>query len=236
VTNALPWSRSSRVSKALELANDIEQGISQGVLQSGDRLGTREEIRLRYAVATATVNEAVKLLDSRGLVIARPGPGGGLFVASPESRKQDGPMMLGAAWVGATMQDYHEARSLLEPTVVRHAAAYRRPADLLALDVIVERMRQTSEDPVAYARNNTGLHLRIAQMTRNAPLRSFYVTLIDFFQHQLDTDSSPAVVAAHNVEVHEHLVDAIRRGPGPWVDEAIHRHDVHRAGGAAEGT
>jgi DNA-binding FadR family transcriptional regulator len=225
------WPRSSRQSKALQLANHVEQDISEGVLRSGDRLGTKTELRERFGVAVATVNEAVKLLDSRGLVDARPGPGGGLFVAAPESRLNHGPMILGFAWADATMADYHEVRSALEPIIVRHAARTRTRADIAALTAILDRMEHHLEDSPSYASDNTALHLRIAKLTPNVPLRSTYVTLIDFFQHNVEATDLPPAVNARNLEVHRRLVDAIARGEGPWVEEAMHEHDENRAAG-----
>ena len=72
---------SSRLSRAEELARGIEDDIAAGVLSTGDRLGTKDDLRQRFNVAVATLNEAIKLLESRGLVEARSGPGGGVFVS-----------------------------------------------------------------------------------------------------------------------------------------------------------
>lgn len=225
------WPRSSRISKALRLANHIEQDISEGVLASGDRLGTKTELRERFNVAVATVNEAVKLLDSRGLVDAKPGPGGGLFVAAPAARMNHGPMMLGYAWADATMADYHEVRSALEPIIVRHAARERTAADIAVLTSIVDRMERHLDDAQRYAADNTALHLRIAKLTTNIPLRSTYVTLIDYFQHSLGATELPAGVNKTNVEIHRRLINAINRGEGPWLDEAMRHHDENRTSG-----
>jgi GntR family transcriptional repressor for pyruvate dehydrogenase complex len=225
------WPRSSRISKALRLANHIEQDISEGVLRSGDRLGTKTELRERFQVAVATVNEAVKLLDSRGLVDARPGPGGGLFVAAPAARLSHGPMMLGYAWADATMADYHEVRSALEPIIVRHAARERTQADIVSLTSILDRMERHLDDPEKYASDNTALHLRIAKLTTNIPLRSTYVTLIDYFQNSLGETVLPRAVNAKNVNVHRQLVAAIARGEGPWLEKALHLHDENRISG-----
>lgn len=225
------WPRSSRISKALRLANHIEQDISEGVLRSGDRLGTKTELRERFQVAVATVNEAVKLLDSRGLIDARPGPGGGLFVAAPAARMNHGPMILGYAWAEATMSDYHEVRSALEPIIVRHAAHNRTAADIASLRLILDRMAGHLDDSPRYAADNTALHLRIAKLTHNIPLRSTYVTLIDFFQHSLGASDLPPAVNAKNVEIHRVLVEAIARGEGPWLDKAMLHHDEHRTSG-----
>jgi GntR family transcriptional regulator, transcriptional repressor for pyruvate dehydrogenase complex len=225
------WPRSSRISKALRLANHIEQDISEGVLCSGDRLGTKTELRDRFQVAVATVNEAVKLLDSRGLIDARPGPGGGLFVAAPSARHNHGPMMLGFAWAEATMADYHEVRSALEPIIVRHAAHERTPADIASLQSILDRMERDLTDPEKYASDHTALHLRVAKMTPNVPLRSTYVTLVDYFQHSLVDSHLPPTISPKNVQVHGQLVAAIARGDGPWLDKAMQRHDEQRMAG-----
>jgi len=65
-----------RVSRAEAVARQLESEILGG-LEPGVRIGTKEDLRVRFGVAVATVNEAVRLLEMRGLIEARPGPGGG---------------------------------------------------------------------------------------------------------------------------------------------------------------
>ena len=223
-----PGLQSSRLSRAEALAREIESEISAGVLNTGDRLGTKDELRQRFTVAVATVNEAVKLLDARGLVEARPGPGGGVFVANPASRIRHGPMIMGFQWTEATMADYHEVRSALEPIIYRHAARDRTESDIRALRSILADMGAHLDQPLAYVRLNTAFHRRMATLSRNAPLRSLYVTLLDFFEKDLSGEDLPPVLNAENVEVHRQLVDAIESGEDKVVEAAILRHDNHR--------
>src|SRR4051812_45210697 len=70
------------------LAQWLERTIIDGSLEPGARLGTKEDLRRTYGVAVGTVNEALRILEARGLVRARPGPGGGLFVAAPVPQMQ----------------------------------------------------------------------------------------------------------------------------------------------------
>ena len=227
-TKSQPVLQSSRLSRAEALAREIEGDISAGVLNTGDRLGTKDELRQRFNVAVATVNEAVKLLDTRGLVEARPGPGGGVFVASPASRLRNGPMILGFQWTEATMADYHEVRGALEPIICRHAARDRTEPDIRALRSILADMAAHLDQPLAYVRLNTAFHRRIALLSRNAPLRSLYVTLLDFFENDLSGEDLPPVLNTENVDVHRELIDAIERGEKRAVEAAILRHDNHR--------
>ncbi|HEY3718019.1 MAG TPA: FCD domain-containing protein [Jatrophihabitantaceae bacterium] len=47
----------------------------------GSRLGSKDDLRVRCGVSVGTFDEAVRLVQARGLVAMRPGPGGGLFQA-----------------------------------------------------------------------------------------------------------------------------------------------------------
>src|SRR4051812_46758310 len=49
--------------------------------EPGDRLGTKDELRARCGVSVGTFNEALRLVQSPGVVTVRPGPGGGLFAS-----------------------------------------------------------------------------------------------------------------------------------------------------------
>ena len=225
---AEPLLMSSRLSRADELARAVEDDISAGVLGTGDRLGTKEDLRQRFNVAVATVNEAIKLLESRGLVEARSGPGGGVFVASPAARLRQGPLMMGFKWAETTMAEYQEVRGALEPLVCRQAARHHSPSDIRALHRIVDRMEANLRDPLAYGRLNTAFHRRIAKLSRNAPLRTLYVTLIDFFEHKLEQADLPDAVDPENVEIHRQLVEAIDAGHDGELEAAMRRHDANR--------
>ena len=59
----------ARVSRAALVARELEREIVDE-REPGERLGTKEELRKRFGVAVATVNEAIRLLETRGLVAA----------------------------------------------------------------------------------------------------------------------------------------------------------------------
>jgi DNA-binding FadR family transcriptional regulator len=139
-----------------------------------------------------------------------------------------GPVVMGFEWAGARVDDYHEVRSALEPVICRHAARHRTEADIRALRSILASMYAHLDEPRAYARYSAAFHRRIAKLTPNVPLRSMYLTLLDFFENDAVAADPPGAVHPASVDVHRQLVDAIERGDGPELEQAIRRHDSHR--------
>jgi DNA-binding FadR family transcriptional regulator len=110
-----------RTSRAELVAQEIEREIVAG-RAPGDRLGTKEDLRQRFGVAVATINEAVRLLETHGLVHARPGPGGGVFVSGASTRLTLRPVVLGFKTGETSYEECLELRDALEPAVAMYVA------------------------------------------------------------------------------------------------------------------
>jgi DNA-binding FadR family transcriptional regulator len=214
---------SARVSRAELVARELEREISAG-LKPGQRLGTKDDLRRRFQVAVATVNEAVRLLETRGLIEARPGPGGGVFVARPAARIAMSHVVLGFRTGTTSYEECLELRDALEPLIDSHAARYHRVRDIRELKRIVKSMQATVDDPAAFFKCNWALHRRIAELCRNGPLRSMYLALIDFLEFSIQQAELSDFDGRAMIAVHRDLVEAIDAGEGPQLDAAIEAH------------
>lgn len=69
------------------LAHEAVLGVEMGLLRQGwpvgQSLGALPEVRKRLGIGRPAFREAVTILEARGLLDVRRGPGGGLFVAAP---------------------------------------------------------------------------------------------------------------------------------------------------------
>jgi DNA-binding FadR family transcriptional regulator len=215
----------ARVSRAEAIARELEKEITGGTLEAGERLGTKQDLRRRFGVAVATINEAVRLLEIRGLIHARPGPGGGVFVADSSTRVALNQMILGFNWHNASRGDYLEVLRALEPLLFRDAARYRTGADGRALEMAVERMERATADPEEYLRLSCSLRRRIAKISRNAPLHSVYLTLIDFLEDGVAELAAGGFDAEGDLAATRQVVDGIVRGdegdPAPQLPEHL---------------
>jgi len=146
-------SLSARVSRAELVARELEREIVDE-REPGERLGTKEDLRKRFGVAVATVNEAVRLLEMRGMIEARPGPGGGVFVARPAARVAFSHMVLGFRSGSTTYEECLEVRDALGPLIDSHAARYHRASDIRELNRIVKDMERVKDDPATFFKSN----------------------------------------------------------------------------------
>lgn len=213
-----------RVSRAVRVAHELEQEILSDAYSPGERLGTKEDLRERFGVAVATVTEALRLLETRGLTEARPGPGGGIFVSATETRVTTIHSVFGLRSDPATFRDCLTVRDALEPLICRHAAHNARAHDIRALEAIVAQMARHADEPKRYFTCNWELHRRLAALTTNVPLRTIYLTITDYLETTLDHAVYHEFDGAANVRVHRELIASIAAGPGDRLEAAIAAH------------
>jgi DNA-binding FadR family transcriptional regulator len=215
----------NRISRAEALSRRLEEEIVESGLSAGVRLGTKDDLRRRFVVANATVNEALRLLETRGMVEARPGPGGGVFVATPSSRVRLNHLVLGFKVQDAPFQDCLAVRNALEPMVCREAAKRSAAVDAEALRSLVAELEGAANDPAAFLRINWRLHRRLVKMGGNAPLETLYLVLLDYVEDGLDgVTGDESFDATANLAVHRELVEAIIAGEPERLNRAIERH------------
>ncbi|MDW5594054.1 FCD domain-containing protein [Conexibacter stalactiti] len=215
-----------RISRAEMLARQLEQDILDSSLPPGHRLGTKEDLRTRFRVAVGTVNEAIRSLEMRGLVEARPGPGGGVFVATPSPHVRLSHFTLGFRNGGASFADCLAVRNSLELLVATEAARYATDDDLAELREIVASMADDTDDPRAFLRRNWTMHRRMAEVSPNSLLTGIYSALLDIVENELDNVELDATFDVRaSIEVHRELVDAVESRDATRIAEAVRRHE-----------
>jgi DNA-binding FadR family transcriptional regulator len=214
---------SLRTSRAALLARELENEIVNDHAH-GDRIGTIGDLRTRFGVGVATVNEALARLETKGLIEVRPGVGGGVFVTPPSARLASAHAVLGIRSDSRGYEDSLEVRSALEPLIVRHAASHSRAADIRAYHKLLDQMEGSVDDPPAFFKYNWALHRRIAKPCRNEQLRRMYLMVVDVLESSIDSSEFEIFDGDSIVAVHRDLVGAIEAGDGELLEEAIAAH------------
>ncbi|MCS0599721.1 FCD domain-containing protein [Streptomyces sp. LP11] len=230
--------RDAARTKATSRAEQAAQHIAQltEAARPGARLGTKESLRTRCAVSVGTFNESLRLLQSRGLVTVRPGPGGGIFVAEQSPMVRLGNSVLALDAQETDVADAVRIRDALDPLLIEDALWHASPADIADLRERIEDMAAaaTASDPVAFVHANWKLHARIAAISPNSLLRSLYDNLLDLIEtHTLDvlpaSDQPLADYIAERHQLHRDLVDALDARDRETALRLIHEHNTSLA-------
>jgi len=215
-------------STASSLADEIEAAIVAGDISSGHWLGTKDDLRRKYDVAYGTLNETLRILQERGYVTSRTGPGGGLFATLPSSSDRLQRLLSNFPEPGS-LRDVAEVRHALEEAVSVDAARSRSRADIADLRRILGRMADSTGDGAEYLHQNWRLHRRIAECCRNRVLAHLYITLLDANEPQprlVVPDRYRTADTAENLVAHEELVEAIASGSAERARAAVTAHEA----------
>lgn len=220
---------SKPVSRAQQLATEIEQSIVQRGLSSGDRIANMDELREQTGYGRSTIGETVRLLSERGTVEVRPGRGGGLFVASISPVVRLRRTLLTVTQGGSTVSDAIAVREALEELIALDAARHRSEEDIADLRACMATMEAHGDDWAAFLDANWALHERIAAVTPNDLARGVYVGTIrcvaELAVHSgTEQKDDAADYLASRVAVHAQLVDAIVSGDLDRTREAVEAH------------
>lgn len=113
----------TRVPKASSiLADELRTTIVRGKLQPGDPFLSEAELIEKHGLSRATVREALRLLESEGLIVSRRGPGGGLRVGRLDLNSTVRTLATHLARSEATLGDMFAFRRLIESESARLAA------------------------------------------------------------------------------------------------------------------
>ncbi|MFD4603084.1 FadR/GntR family transcriptional regulator [Streptomyces sp. NPDC058464] len=218
----------SRAEAAADMVADLAAQVSPGT-----RLGTKDELRARCGVSVGTFNETLRLLQTRGVVTVQRGPGGGLFAAeqTPMARLAHSVLALDAAQ--ADVAQALRIRDALEPLLWQDALWHASPADIRDLRDHLERMDDAAEaaDADRFVRANWQLHLRVADITPNALLRSLYVALVGLVdRHAIAVRPQGGVPLAEHARdrsrLHAALVDALDKRDEETLMRLVREHDT----------
>jgi len=133
-------------------------------LQPGDPIPAERELVESYRVGRSSVREALRMLESRGLIEAR---GNGSFAVS-EFRSSLGESLGLLLSVDETdARELFEVRRILESETAALAAERREPEHLVRMAAAIEEMEKGLDNEQSYIAADLSFHLIIAEASGN---------------------------------------------------------------------
>lgn len=115
----------------------------------------------------STLNEALRILQSRGVITVRSGLGGGLFAASPTLIALLGNSILSLDAAEGDVTDAVRIRDTLDPLLIEDALEHSSAADIARMRVALAVMQEAIDagDATGFVRANWDLHAAIARVS-----------------------------------------------------------------------
>lgn len=215
-------------STAEQAVRQIEFLLLDGVLSSGDRLPAERELSERLAISRPVLRDALKELESRGLIEIR--HGGGTFVADLIGQVFSKPVAELVARHERSTRDYLEYRRELEGFAAASAAKRATANDKARLKGIAERLRAAHEadDFQQETDGDLELHNAVGDAAHNVilmhTLRACYRLLSEgiFFHRRMILDLPGC--RERILSQHLAIIDAIVSGDAEQARRASETH------------
>jgi DNA-binding FadR family transcriptional regulator len=205
-----------------EVVAQIVYAIRSGLLRSGDRLPTIEELAESTGVSKPVIGEAVRVLREHGVVASKRGVQGGVTVITDDIPTE---LLRGRGWRKADLTELVEARRPVEMMLSLLAAERATEADLGDMRDTIEQLEAAAQRPdVSFLRFDHLFHYQIGRAARSE--------MLAFYQHHI---LSAIAVALHEyglfhedrdlvIRTHREMFSAIEARDPDWIRAAAEHH------------
>jgi DNA-binding FadR family transcriptional regulator len=207
-----------------KVAAAIGERILSRTLREGERLPPETELARQFGVNRSTVREALRELESRGLLQRRPGS-----KLMSVSRPQHATVAQGVSHAlllhDVTVQHLWEALTILEPPLTAAAAQARTAADLEALSGAIHAFGAPAADTAATVQRTAEVFRCIARATHNPVLGLAQEPLLQLLEPSLRImiDKVPQARARIGA-AHRRLLEALEARDEQAAHEWMARH------------
>ena len=202
--------KSGKISELV--ARQIKSSILSGTMKPGDRLPSERELVERFQVSRISVREALKNLETSGLLTIRHGHG--VFVAEINSRPMVESLSSILRMKKASINDLTEARLILEPSIAKLAFEKITQEDLLKLEQNIQEASGMVKSNSSASSQNIEFHSLIAESTHNPVITLTMKTLFDVLKEMTleIVDDSPKNIknSSKAVSYHKKILEAFR--------------------------
>lgn len=213
-----------RLQKGYEtLASILREQILNGDIQTGEILPNERELVAQSGLSRGSVREALRVLETQGLVSTRPGRNGGRVAlqSSPETVQSSLDLFIRGQQVPFPV--LMETVQVLEPSLAELAALHRDDDDIEMLQKESKKMRMAAS-PARFVTANSRWHRAVAHASHNPILQTIYYALgPGLLDPHVDEFASPEIRQAV-VHAMDRIEDAIIKGDAEAARRRMDRH------------
>jgi DNA-binding FadR family transcriptional regulator len=220
------------------IAETVAAELRARILASGSgdyRLPIQDQLVAEFGVSYPSIREAIRILETEGLVTVRRGNVGGAEVHRPDESSAAYHLGLALQARRVTLGDLAAGLRTLEPLCASECAkrADRAEAVVPALEASIEKSAGLTDDGVAFTRVAREFHDLLVALTPNATIRHVVGSLVALWSAQEQAWAEamtrrgqypePAE-AARAVHIHRRIAGEIAAGQAASAEQLARAH------------
>lgn len=203
----------------------IRTALLERELNPGDRMPSEMELVSSFGVSRGSVRQAMKALETMGVLTIRPGDG--TYVNTSVSADSFNPLMFALLISRASAKTFADARYALERDIYELVLANEENLAAL-IPKLEENIRvhahliESGADPKALAHNDKAFHMLISESCGNLLLQIVYGYVMDAFESSIVDTTAIQNDTNEKVTVRDHtmILDALKAKSYPEVKKA----------------
>jgi GntR family transcriptional repressor for pyruvate dehydrogenase complex len=191
------------------LAHRVNRLILEGDFEPGDRLPSITEMASRFGVGHATLREALKKLETIGVVSIR--HGSGIYVSeNPDALLITNPIA-GAAPSKKLLLDLIEARLVIEPRTASLAAEHATTVHLEQMERVLLTESQLNADSEDIRKpTKMAFHRQVAEASGNDVFAQILEVISNLFQREQEMILNIYSSRRNDLAEHQTILEAIK--------------------------
>jgi GntR family transcriptional repressor for pyruvate dehydrogenase complex len=198
----------------------IEQGLKEG-----DRLPNESEMVEQFGVGRGSLREALRILETYGLISLRSGPGGGPVVLNVSPADVSRSFSLYLKLSGATIRELVDARKVIDPLMARLAAENMDELAAQQLRDALDREEKAARDKTTVVATANDFHYVLASLTGNSVLNLVATSLKEMYTSRFVMIGLAERVTRPSIrKEHRRIGDAVLSGDGDLAEKLMREH------------
>ena len=207
-----------------EIVRQIRQMIGEGRLNSGDRLPPERDLAEKFVVSRTSVREALRTLESLGLVEIRPGEGTFVRRVSVESLVQ--PLAAVVASHREAIGELFEARRLLEPMIAALAATRATPEERHEMERILDEQGKEVAAGGTGIAQDAQFHAALGAAAHNRAITRIVNAIMDLLAQSREESLNTPGRPTRSHEDHRRVLHAVAQRDAAAARQAMEDHLV----------
>lgn len=207
------------------LADRLRELILSKGAPEGMPLPTERALMAQSGLSRASVREALRVLETEGLIHTKSGRNGGSIIRRPGHEGVSRSLDLFVRSHDVRFEAVLEVREAIEPAAARLAALHRTDADLEAIRAAQHRLEAAAGNIAEFVRTNLDWHLAVMKASQNEILVAFFTAMTQPIHAATEYRSlNTAEVRRKVVRVHQQVIAAIAARDADAAFRRMQRH------------